>query len=397
MYSRRYFLRSSALAIAGLSTLSLPSFLKRAAASSTDSRKVLVVIFQRGAADGLNIVVPYGDSHYYKARPTLAIPAPSSSKPESAIDLDGFFGLHPQMKPLKEFWDTKQMAIVHAAGSPDSTRSHFDAQDYMELGTPGKKTTRDGWLNRQLQTQDKEHPLQAVAIGKKQPRALEGRSPSLTLSSLASFGTRDAFEAMYAESPDGLLQNAGSEAFEAMKIIKKLRAQGYSPKAEYPRGPLGQNLKQIAQLIKANVGLEIAFTDMDGWDTHANQRQRLQQLLGEFSCAIAAFCKDLGERMEQVAVVTMSEFGRTVRENGTLGTDHGHANCMFVLGGNVKGGRVLGKWPGLSGDALYEGRDLALTTDFRQVCSEVISRHCRIRELSKVFPDFKQTSPLGLF
>lgn len=395
MYSRRYFLRSSALAIAGISTLSAPSFLKRVAAAN--SRKVLVVIFQRGAADGLNIVVPYGDPHYYKARPTLAIPAPSSSKPESAIDLDGFFGLHPQMKPLKEFWDAKQLAIVHAAGSPDSTRSHFDAQDYMELGTPGKKTTRDGWLNRQLQLDSQRNPLKAVAIGKKQPRVLDGESPSLTLSSLAGFGTRDAFEAMYAESSDNLLQGAGSEAFEAMKVIRKLRAQGYSPKVDYPRGPLGQNLKQIAQLIKANVGLEIAFTDMDGWDTHSNQRQRLNQLLGEFSSAIAAFCKDLGELMEDVAIVTMSEFGRTVRENGTLGTDHGHANCMFVLGGSVKGGRVLGKWPGLSSDDLYEGRDLALTTDFRQVCSEVISKHCRVKNLSKVFPDFKQTSSIGLF
>lgn len=394
MYSRRYFLRSSALAIVGLSTLSIPSFLKRVAASS--SRKVLVVIFQRGAADGLNIVVPYGDSNYYKARPTLAIPTPSS-KLESAIDLDGFFGLHPQMKPLKEFWDAKQLAIVHAAGSPDSTRSHFDAQDYMELGTPGRKTTRDGWLNRQLQLNRERNPLKAVAVGKKQPKALEGESPSLTLSSLAGFGTRDAFEAMYTESHDGLFQDAGSEAFEAMRVIKRLQAQGYTPKADYPRGSLGQNLKQIAQLIKANVGLEIAFTDMEGWDTHSNQRQRLNQLLSEFSSALAAFCKDLEGHMENVAIVTMSEFGRTVRENGTLGTDHGHANCMFVLGGNVKGGRVLGKWPGLSNENLYEGRDLALTTDFRQVCSEVISKHSGITDISKVFPGFKPTSPIGLF
>lgn len=408
MITRRFFLKSGALAIAGLGAANVPSFLQRAAAATEGARnKTLIVIFQRGAADGLNVVVPHGDAAYYRARPALAIARPSATNAEAAIDLDGFFGLHPALKPFQSLYDERRLAIVHAAGSPDSTRSHFDAQDYMETGTPGLKSTADGWLNRYLQGAKlkEEPPLRAIAMGNKQPRALAGASQTITLANLGGFDVRGgggqagrAFETMYGESSDALLNPAGSEAFEAMRIIKRVRAQGYTPAngAQYPQGQFGNSLKQIAQLIKANVGLEIAFADMGGWDTHTTQKFRLNALLTEFGRGVSALAQDLGERMEDVVIVTMSEFGRTVRENGNLGTDHGHATCMFVLGGKVRGGKVYGRWPGLEREQLYEGRDLALTTDFRTVCAELLARHCGAQDLARIFPGFQLKQQLSL-
>lgn len=411
MTTRRFFLKSGALAIAGLgASLAIPSFLEQTAlAANQNSKKIMIVIFQRGAADGLNIVVPFGDTAYYKARPTLAIAKPSPSDEQSAIDLDGFFGLHPALKPFKPIYDTKELAIIHAAGSPDSTRSHFDAQDYMEIGTPGIKTTADGWLNRYLQVhkdvnKDQLAALRGIAIGNKQPRVLAGTTPSLTVASLNSFEVRggtktsSAFETMYGKSLDDIIAPAGVEALEAMRTIRKIRSSIYLPSnnAIYPNGQFGNSLKQIAQLIKANIGLEIAFTDIGGWDTHTGQKPRLNQLLKEFSSGLAALYQDLGNKMQEVVIVTMSEFGRTVRENGTAGTDHGHANCMFVMGGGVKGGQVYGKWPGLEREQLYEARDLALTTDFRTVYSEVISKHCGAKDLTKIFPNFQAKTSLSI-
>jgi uncharacterized protein (DUF1501 family) len=412
MITRRFFLKSGALAIAGLgASLAIPSFLERTvlAANNPNNKKIMIVIFQRGAADGLNIVVPFGDTAYYKSRPTLAIAKPSSSDEQSAIDLDGFFGLHPALKAFKPFYDAKQLAVVHAAGSPDSTRSHFDAQDYMEIGTPGIKSTPDGWLNRYLQTKEEVNKdqlaaLRGIAIGNKQPRALAGSTPSLTVASLNAFEVRggtktsSAFETMYGKSSDDIIAPAGVDALEAMRTIRKIRSGGYSPSnnAIYPNGQFGNSLKQIAQLIKSNVGLEIAFADLGGWDTHTAQKPRLNQLLKEFSSGIAALYQDLGDKMQDIVIVTMSEFGRTVKENGTAGTDHGHANCMFVMGGGVKGGKVYGKWPGLEREQLYEARDLALTTDFRTVCGEVITKHCGAKDLTKIFPKFQMGNSLSI-
>jgi uncharacterized protein (DUF1501 family) len=401
--TRRVFMRNGAMAVIG--TAAIPAFLSRvayAADNLTGGKKRMVVIFQRGAADGLNIVIPHAESSYYSMRPTIAIPR------QNVLDLDGFFGLHPSMAAFQPLWKDGHLAIVHAAGSPDTTRSHFDAQDYMESGTPGMKSTEDGWLNRALHVntadKQKESPFRAVAMGGRLPRILAGSEPAVAIDNINSFGVggrnpgaapiASSFESMYAQSVDSVLHGTGSETFDAVKMLKSANPEQYTPApgALYPRGQLGQALKQTAQLIKADLGVEVAFADVGGWDTHVNQggaQGQLAQRLTEFSQSIAAFWTDLGPLAESTVVVTMSEFGRTARENGNRGTDHGHANVMFVLGGPVKGGRVYGKWPGLSPDHLNEGRDLALTTDFRRVLSEVVYRHLGNRHLDTVFPGFE--------
>ncbi len=400
--TRRVFMRNGAMAVVGMAAI--PAFLSRAvyaADSLTGGKKRLVVIFQRGAADGLNIVVPHAESSYYSMRPTIAIPR------QSVLDLDGFFGLHPSLAAFQPLWKDQQLAIVHAAGSPDTTRSHFDAQDYMESGTPGLKSTEDGWLNRALHLnnadQQKESPFRAVAMGGRLPRILAGSEPAVAIDNINNFGVggrnlgaapiASTFESMYAQSVDSVLHGTGSETFDAVKMLKSADPERYTPAAgaNYPRGQLGQALRQTAQLIKADLGVEVAFADVGGWDTHVNQggaQGQLSQRLTEFSQSIAAFWTDLGSLADSTVVVTMSEFGRTARENGNRGTDHGHANVMFVVGGPVKGGRVYGQWPGLSPDRLYEGRDLALTTDFRRVLSEVVYQHLGNKNLEIVFPGF---------
>jgi len=386
---------------------SAPLWLERAALAQTSAggrKKVLVAIFQRGAADGLNIVVPHGEQRYYDLRPSISIPRPSSAAVgESTIDLDGFFGLHPSLAPLKPLWDRKQLAVIHATGSPDTTRSHFDAQDYMESGTPGLKATSDGWLNRALSpAAGKASPVRAVSLGPALPRTLRGTNSAVAVDSLNSFTVRDAaaakaLQSMYAGSHDQILGGTGRETFEAVELLQSLRRQAYQPTpgAVYPRGRFGDSLSQIAQLIKADVGLEVAFADLGGWDHHVNEVGPkvsvgvLANRLDEFGSGLAAFCTDLGDRMEDVVLVTMSEFGRTAKENGNRGTDHGHANAMFVMGGPVQGGKVYGAWPGLEQEQLYEQRDLAVTTDFRDVLSEAVYRHLGNRSLQSVFPGYK--------
>lgn len=356
--NRRIFLKSSGLALAG-AALMPGVFVRMAAAGTTRGRRTLVTVFQRGAVDGLNMIVPWGESAYYAARPSIAIPRPG--KEAGAIDLDGFFGAHPALESLVPLFKEKSAAFVHAAGSPDSTRSHFDAQDFMESGTPGIKSTRDGFLARALQTKREQSPLRAVSMTSSLPRILAGSNDAITMTDVSQFRVRqDAaqFEQMYAGSV--------SEAFEASKVLAAADPAKIQPAngAQYPRTPLGNALRQIAQLIKADVGLEVAFADVDGWDTHAGQGGSEGQLannLRQFAAAIAALARDLGSRMSDVALVTTSEFGRTVRENGNRGTDHGHGTVMMALGGPVKGGRVYGKWPGLV--SLHEGRDLPVTTD----------------------------------
>jgi uncharacterized protein (DUF1501 family) len=408
--TRRIFIRNGALAVVG--TTALPRFLTRAAFAQPGAlgKKRLVVLFQRGAADGLNMVVPWGEDAYYRMRPTIAIPRPKRGA-EAAIDLDGFFGLHPSMESLKPLWDAKQLAIVHAAGSPDNTRSHFDAQDYMESGTPGVKSTEDGWLNRSVNVTatKKDSPFRAVALSQSLPRMLAGTAPAVAISNIADFGVggrtasagavSGSFESMYSQSVDSVLHGTGKETFEAVKMLKAAAPQNYTPapNARYPRGRFAESLKQVAQLLKADLGVEVAFVDIGGWDHHQNEgsvQGQLANLSREFAQSISAFWTDIGDLGGETVVVTMSEFGRTARENGTRGTDHGHANVMLVLGGPVKGGRVYGRWPGL--EDLYEGRDLQLTTDFRTVLSECLETHMKVRSLGQVFPGFDRKSYLNV-
>jgi uncharacterized protein (DUF1501 family) len=407
MMTRRIFLKNGSLALVSLGFA--PAFVARAAQAAQSRQKILVTIFQRGAVDGLNMIVPFGERAYYQTRPSIAIPRPTDR--DGALDLDGFFGLHPRMAPLEPLFRRGELAIVHACGSHDETRSHFDAQDYMESGTPGVKSTRDGWLNRYLHAREHERatPFRAVALAPQLPRTLQGTAPALAIGQLAQFGVRagassdmmaTSFEAQYAQAADALLQPTGREAFDAIRMLKGSNPAGYVPAAgaEYPRSGFGEAMKQVAQLIKADLGLEVAFTELGQWDHHTNEGASTGQLanrLDDFSRGIAAFARDLGDRMADVVVVTMSEFGRTVQENGNRGTDHGHGNAMLVLGGPVKGGNVYGKWPGLDREKLWQGRDLAITTDFRDVFAEIVTGHLRARDISRVFPGYGYKQPVG--
>ncbi len=412
---RRYFLKSGGVAIASFGFMAAaPRFLHQFAnaaeiADAYGKKKVLVTIFQRGAVDGLNMIVPYGESEYYKVRRSIAIKKPGEAG--GAIDLDGFFGLHPAMKPLEAFWKDKRLAIIQSAGSPDNTRSHFDAQDYMESGTPGIKSTRDGWLNRVLQTTSGKEisPFRSVSITPQLPRSLYGKAPSVAMTNLADFSIKagmystnlkGGFEGLYEQNAKDNLGETGKETFEAVNYLKEANPAQYQPDngAVYPNSPLGRSLRQIAQLIKAGVGLEVAFAEMGGWDTHTNQsaganasQGQLANLLRDFAGAIAAFGTDLGKRMDDVVLLTMSEFGRTVRENGSRGTDHGHGNAMLVLGNSVNGGKIYGDWKGLRNEQLHEGRDLAVTTDFRDVFAEAAVKHMRAKDLAKLFPEYNAT------
>ncbi len=423
MLTRRVFLRGSAIAMVGMGQA--PMWLARAAASEGRKRKTLVAIFMRGAADGLNIVVPFGDPRYREVRPTLAVqpPRPQDENQNngpfgSVIDLDGKFGLHPGLRSFKELWDKKQLAIVEATGSPDPSRSHFDAQDYMESGTPGK--TGNGWLNRALGDPGPDaSPLRAVALSNRVPRTLRGEYEAIALGNIQDFNISDQerlaiLKNMYSLTPDATMRRTGNDAFEAMKVLQSMpqdpmnagRQAAFAPgpvgpiqnaRPSYQQGgQLGRNLQELSRLIKSDSGVEAAFAEVDGWDHHQGEANQLPNLLNQFSNAIAAFCQDLGDRMEDVVIVTMSEFGRTVAENGTGGTDHGHGSMMMVLGGPVQGGKIYGEWPGLEKEQLFEGRDLAVTTDFRTVLTELVRGHLGRTDLSSVFPGFKPGPGLGL-
>jgi uncharacterized protein (DUF1501 family) len=402
--SRRYFLKSSGLAMASFAAA--PSFLVRTAMAqgrpASKDRPILIAIFQRGAADGVSVVPPFGDRNYAKARPQIAVPTPNRSAADAAIDLDGFFGFHPSLGPLKPIYDEGHLAVVHAVGSPDSTRSHFDAQDYMEAGAPGNKSLPDGWLNRYLQGAKKTDTtaFRAIALDAKMPRTLMGSAPALALAKIQDFDVRGgnpkqgsnsdlyaAFEAMWRNS-----------TFDAIKMLKNANPQRFQPEngARYPNGQFGQSLLQMSQLIKSDIGLEVGFLDIGGWDTHANQPGQLNQRLREYGDGLSAFYRDLGDRMQNIVVVTMTEFGRTIKQNGSGGTDHGHASALFVMGGPIKGGKVYGTWPGLAPEQLYEGRDLAITTDFRSVFSEVLKKHMQAADTAKVFPGWQPGQALGI-
>jgi len=453
--TRRLFLKNGAVALAsiGFAPVLGPAFLRQAAfgaeIDAQKRKKTLVCIFQRGAADGLNIVVPHGDPDLYRLRPNLAVPRPSAGKAGTALDLDGFYGLHPALAPFLPIYKAGHLAAVHACGSPDSTRSHFDAQDYMESGTPGSKRVSDGWLSRTVLACPEDRariaaaqaggsPFRAVALGGDHglPRSLQGDAGALAIPDLKTFGIGlpdaaggrgkgrrqaakrgpggadnsaamaaamassrqtsvvDGFETLYDSTVGDVLHGTGKESFEAIAMLKKANPGNYTPAngAVYPNGRFGESLKQVAQLIKADVGVEVAFAEMGGWDTHTNEGPRLTQQLREFGQGVAALYQDLGDRMSDVVILTMSEFGRTARQNGNNGTDHGHATCFFALGGDVNGGKVLGKWPGLANEQLYENRDLALTTDFRAVFGETALKHLGAQGLQRVFPGYAGTT-----
>lgn len=376
---------------------------------------ILISIFLRGAMDGLNVVFPYKDDQYYSARPTIAIKPPSQNDPTTAIDLDGYFGLHPALNELRAIWDQGALAFIHASGSPDPTHSHFDAQDFMERGTPGSKQIPSGWLGRHLQTSPwiNSSPFRAVSIGTMLPLSLSGSVPALAVPSIPDFrlggssGNTPAIQnlgqvlkTLY--TGDATLSQNATLTFEATQTLQKANLAQYKPGqgAAYPQDGFGQGLQQVAQLIKANLGLEVATLDVGGWDTHIQEGAadgQLARLLSTVAGGLAAFYQDLSSQFDHITVVAMSEFGRRVRENGNHGTDHGHGNVMLVLSKHLTSARVFGQWPGLNPDQLYGPGDLAVTTDYRQVLGELVQKRLANDRVTDVFPGFSSWKPLGIF
>ncbi len=409
---RSAFLKGAGLALFGIGVGGVPTFIAKAANSFKEQKlykkgKVLVCVFQRGAMDGLMAVTPFTDQFLKAARPTIFMEA-GAGKP--LIDLDGRFGLHPAMKNFEPLFREKKLAIVHGIGSPNNTRSHFDAQDFMESGTPFKKGTSSGWLNRAVGLLGHDAtPLRAVSITSSLPRSLYGDNPALAINNLQDFAIQmkgsskatsmvsKSFEDLYDQTSSTLLKETGKESFDAMKMLQKTNTKNYQPSngAIYPTSPLGNSLKQIAQLIKMNVGLEVAFAEHGGWDTHFNQGTEqgvFARNAADLSNSIAAFWTDLGQLQDDVTLMSMTEFGRTVKQNGTNGTDHGRGSCNFIIGNNVDGGKVHGLVKLLSIDNLEDGRDLAVTTDFRAVFSEVADQHLQINDNAILFPDWNGKS-----
>ncbi|MBS1490687.1 MAG: DUF1501 domain-containing protein [Bacteroidetes bacterium] len=407
MISRRAFLKAGSLTMFGIGVGGLPQFVARAASFHKQTRlykknKILVCIFQRGAMDGLMAVTPFTDPYLKTARPNLFMNADSQG---ALVDLDGKFGLHPSFKNFIPLFQSKQLAIVHGMGSPNTTRSHFDAQDYMESGTPFNKGTNSGWLNRAVGLMGHDgSPFRAVSLTSSLPRSLYGDNPSIAISNLADFGLQlrgaktgnlmaQTFEELYDQTSDDLLKETGKESFEAMKLLQKSDIKNYKPanNANYPASPLGRALKQIAQLIKMEVGLEVAFAESGGWDTHFNQgtdKGIFGRNAEDLCHSITAFWNDLGSWQDDVTLMTMTEFGRTVKQNGTGGTDHGRASCMFILGHDVNGGKVHGTVQPLAVENLADGRDLQVTTDFRSIFSEVADKHLLVNDDRVLFPDW---------
>ncbi len=408
MLTRRFFLKTGGIALFSLGVGGGPGFLTRAAmaaegtrSTSSGRRKVLVTIFQRGAMDGLGAVSPIDDATLKTLRPRLALSGARAEGDQALLDLGTGFGLHPAFEPLLPLWKEKRLGIVHAVGSPDPTRSHFDAQDFMETGTPGRKGTPNGWLNRAVGLLGHEgSPFRAVAMTASLPRSLYGDEPAIAVTNLADFKVQlpgadrtaavagQGFEALYEQTSQGLLRDTGGETFRAVHMLSAAEIQRYKPAdgAEYPKTPLGNALRQIAILIKSDVGLEIAFAESAGWDTHVQQAATFNRQARDLAQSIQAFWTDLGAYQDRVVLTTMTEFGRTVRENGSGGTDHGHGSCLFVVGNAMDGGKVHGTFPGLADGALYEGRDLPVTTDFRSVFCELAGKHLGVKDDARLFP-----------
>jgi uncharacterized protein (DUF1501 family) len=389
--SRRVFLRGAGLAAVGLG-FQPSSLLVRAAQAAGADGKVLVQVFLRGGCDGLNLCVPYGDGAYAGLRGSIALSR------GDVLDLDGYFGLHPALAPLKPLYDGGRLAFVQAVGSYGLTRSHFDAQDFMESGAPGDKTTTDGWLDRAAAALPGSEVTQAVAFSSQLPRSFLGGEPVLVAQNLSSFDLRarnwrseaeTLLRAMYAEG-DGAIARTGRETFDAMSVLLATPAIQAPPAngAVYPAGPLGSSLRQTAQIVKAGLGTRCVFVNVPGaFDTHANQLPAHELEFGRLGQALAAFAADLGGRLDDVVLMVTTEFGRAAFVNGSAGTDHGSAHCMIVMGGGVRGGRVLGRWPGLTRSQLYQERDLAVTTDYRDAFAEVARAALGV-DASRLYPGY---------
>ena len=409
--SRRQFLRGAAgaSALAALAPAWLPQIAY--AQSANTSRDVLVSIYLRGGADGLSLCVPHGDADYYAAgvRPTLAIARPDSSDPNRATDLDGFFGFAPAMKPLLEAYAAKNLLVVHATGSVDPTRSHFDAQRYMELGVPDDISIHTGWLGRHLASMPPlmpSAPLRALSLGGAIPTTLAGADKTLPIPSPASFNiagnsryvadNRAWLSSDYETAPT-LVKQAAENTLNTLDLLHKINFAAYKPAggAVYPTSNFGRGLQSAAALIKAQVGVEAIHIDLGGWDTHTFAGPidgHLAQVMGDLAATLAAFHADIfSGTVTNVTVVAVSEFGRNARENASKGTDHGHGNAMFVMGGHIAGGRVLSKWPGLSKEKLYQGQDLQVTTDHRDILAEVVAKRLGSSNLPFVFPEYTPT------
>ncbi len=414
--SRRALLKGGAVVGAILGGGALPGFVRRALAAVNEGpgrRKVLAFLFLRGAIDGLDVVCPHGEPRFAQLRPTLALPPPGAERksdagPGALLDLGvPGFGLHPSLEPLLPLWREGTLAFVHAVGSPDATRSHFDAQDFLELGTPGVKATRDGWMARAVaQAPGGRSSLEAIAVAQRLPRSLQGDAAALAFANLDQLRLRpmagapggaqgrtlalQTFEALYDLAPDGPVAASGKEAFAAAEQLeKKLAGRTFRPGEDgYPPAPIGQSLRLLAALIQSDVGLRVGFAEVSGWDTHVQQQGVLARNLTDLGKALAAFRADLGARLDDVVLVAATEFGRTVRQNGTLGTDHGHGSVAFVLGGRVAGGHIHGRWPGLDDDRLFEGRDLAVTTDLRAVLAAAARAQLGAADVSRLFPGY---------
>lgn len=406
MMDRRQFLKRAAmLSASGIVMLSGHGWAAKIAGDS-GARKRLVVIFLRGAVDGLNVVVPHGESAYYDARPTIGI-GRAAGAGGGVLDLDGHFGLHPALAPLMPLWRDGTLAFVHACGSPDPSRSHFDAQEYMESGTPGVKTTPDGWMNRLLAAMPGRHDgTEAISLGPTLPRILAGRMPVANVPTGRAASRpmpvdrpriEAAFDRLY--SGGDPLSRAYQEGQAARKkLLAELAEDMKIADAGAPQ-PYGfsDDTARLAQLIARDSSIRLAFLALGGWDTHINQGAANGQLanhLRPLAEGVASLAKGLGAAWSDTVIITMSEFGRTVRENGNGGTDHGHGNVMWVIGGNIRGRQVYGRWPGLSEAELYQGRDLAVTTDFRSVAAAVLERHMGLDRatLGKVFPGFSEAA-----
>ncbi len=405
-WSRRILLRTGALALFSLG--GGPRFLDRLAlaapAAPSGRPRVLVSIFLRGAMDGLMAVPPLDEPDLQRYRPRLAMSA-ARSKASPVVDLDGRFGLHPAFAPLLPLWQEGRLAIVHAAGSPNPTRSHFDAQDYMETGTPWRKGTPSGWLNRLAAAAGSTgSPFGALSLSPELPRSLQGDEPALAIDDLSDFRIRLPekkgvveelgfdLEELYESDARGLIKSRGRDMFEALRALSQKQLEAYRRQrgSRYPQSKLGRSLLQIAYLVKAGVGLRIACAESAPWDTHAFQGTgggAFARVASDLAASIAAFLGDLGPYRDDVVILTMTEFGRTVRENGSAGTDHGHGSCLFVIGNQVDGGRVYGDFPErLDPELLYEGRDLPVTTDFRAVFSEVAGKLFDVADDERIFP-----------
>lgn len=409
-WSRRAVLRGGVSTAAAL--LFGPSALAQIALKKApNGRDALIVIFLRGGADGLNIVTPYREDAYYRLRPSLSLAKPNAgTRADRVLDLDGFFGFHPSLAPLLPVFKDGKLACVHAVGSNDGTRSHFEAMSAMERGLPymGPGASRsNGWLARYLNATatDEDSPLRALAIGDLMPDTLRGAPGATNIPDVRQYrlgGTpayRSAIERAYADGADPMTR-AGRETITLLETLDRLDYRGYKPSgvAAYPESDLGAGLRQVAFLLKAEVGLEVAFLDKGGWDTHFAQggSTGLQaNLLSDLATSLRAFADDLGERLGSTTVVVMTEFGRRAYENTSLGTDHGRASVMFVMGGSTKGGRVYGHWPGLEQKSLEGPGDLHVTTDYRAVLAEVLHKRMGLQDPAAVFPGF-EPHDLGL-